>query len=617
LTGVPANATYTVLITTNPATVGAPPPAVALPNNWVTTGENRNGTIDGTPNSQQTIAVATSNISNVNFGIEQRPIAVGGTASPILNPGGTTGVPLPSNLFTGSTDSDGTVTKYRLTAFPSNATTLTITISGVSYTAATFPPAGITVSLLELNSIEIDPVDGAVTVEIPFVAIDNAGQESLNTSLARLPLKVISANPNLNSGFCSATPEMMFILDDSSSVDNAELQEQRNAVLATLDHFINNNIPARAAIVGFDGQKRTVIGYTDVTAANRSLFVNALNTNYGVTGSGTNWENGFQEALGVTPGTPDIVFFFTDGELNQGGSPNDEADNFRAVGAHIYGIAVQDPALTIDDFKGITDGNDTTEFTGNNAATADYVRSNSYADLAGKMTQLVQNICPPSPKTPKLLLVKRITAINEHTTNNPYENTVFFNQFVNGGTNNDDDNHPNWPAPNTYLVGAIDAGLVKPNDEVEYTIYFLNTDAASKNVKICDLVPDGQTFVPDAYNAAVPHPTEVGALPADTGIALGFSNTGLPTVPTFYLTNIQDTATGDRGRFYPAGDPNTPATCKKFDSSGNVTTTGVAANTSGAVVVEIVKGTDTIPASTGAGNPTDSYGFIRFRAKVN
>jgi uncharacterized repeat protein (TIGR01451 family) len=406
------NATYTVQITTDTATVGSAPPAVTLPNNWVSTGENLNGIADATADSKLSVRLTSSNVTTANFGIEQRPIAVGGTAAPILNPGGTIGVPVPSNLFTtGSTDSDGTVAKYRITAFPSNATALTITISGASYTAATFPPGGVIITLAELNSIEIDPVDGAVTVEIPFVAIDNAGQESLNTSLARLPFNIAAS-------------------------------------------------------------------------------------------------------------------------------------------------------------------------------------------------------------TPKLLLVKRITAINGNTTNNLNDGTVL-NQFVNGGTTTDDDNHLNWPtSDDTYLPGAINAGLVKPADEVEYTIYFLNTDAPSKNVKICDIVPDGQTFVSDAYNAAVPHPTEAGALPADTGIALGFSKTGLPTTPTFYLTNIQDTATGDRGRFYPAGDPNTPAMCKKFDSSGNVTTTGVAANTSGAVVVEIVKGTDTIPASTGAGNPTDSYGFIRFRAKV-
>ncbi|PSB03490.1 hypothetical protein C7B64_08365 [Merismopedia glauca CCAP 1448/3] len=221
--------------------------------------------------------------------------------------------------------------------------------------------------------------------------------------------------------------------------------------------------------------------------------------------------------------------------------------------------------------------------------------------------------------TPKLLLLKRITAINDNTTSNPNDNTLL-NQFVDGGTNSDDDNNPNWPTPvNTYLPGAINAGLVKPTDEVEYTIYFLNTNATSKNVKICDIVPDGQTFVEKAYNTAIPHPldTSNGALPADTGIALGFSSTALPTTPSVYLTNIKDTATGDRGQFYPAGDPNTPAMCKKFDSSGNVTATGATANTSGAVVVEIVKGSDTIPSATGSGTPSNSYGFIRFRAKVN
>lgn len=217
-------------------------------------------------------------------------------------------------------------------------------------------------------------------------------------------------------------------------------------------------------------------------------------------------------------------------------------------------------------------------------------------------------------KIPKLILLKRITAINGNTTRNPNDNTPL-NQFVDGsGT---DDNNPNWATPSTYLIGAIDGGLVNSQDEVEYTIYFLNTEADARNVKLCDTVPDNQTFVPTAYNSASPRPLDTESLGTDTGIALGFSSTSLPTSPTVYLTNLQDTATGDRGRFYPAGDLDTPATCKKFDTSGNVTATGVAANTNGAVVVDIVKGTDVIPPATGAGTPSNSYGFIRFRAKLN
>jgi uncharacterized repeat protein (TIGR01451 family) len=221
----------------------------------------------------------------------------------------------------------------------------------------------------------------------------------------------------------------------------------------------------------------------------------------------------------------------------------------------------------------------------------------------------VHAACPP----PNLLLVKRITAIDENRTTNPNDGTSL-NQFVDGGTGSDDDNDPNWPTPNTYLRGAINGGRIKPSEIVEYTIYFLNTDNSARSVTVCDVVPDDQTFIPTGYNTAVPRPLESGAAPSnDTGIALGFSSTGLPTEPTLYLTNTNDS---DRGRYYPPGDPLTPASCQRFDALGNLIASGAAANTNGAVVVNLVTGTTPLPPATAPGNPPDSYGFIRFRARV-
>jgi uncharacterized repeat protein (TIGR01451 family) len=43
----------------------------------------------------------------------------------------------------------------------------------------------------------VDPIDGAVAVGIPFVAIDNAGQDSTNTATASLPFTVVATTPNL------------------------------------------------------------------------------------------------------------------------------------------------------------------------------------------------------------------------------------------------------------------------------------------------------------------------------------------------------------------------------------------------------------------------------------
>jgi uncharacterized repeat protein (TIGR01451 family) len=73
---ITANATYTVQITTATATVGSAPPAIALPSNWVSTGENLNNVADSTVDSILTVPVTASNITTANFGIKQNPADV-------------------------------------------------------------------------------------------------------------------------------------------------------------------------------------------------------------------------------------------------------------------------------------------------------------------------------------------------------------------------------------------------------------------------------------------------------------------------------------------------------------------------------------------------------------
>lgn len=237
------------------------------------------------------------------------------------------------------------------------------------------------------------------------------------------------------------------------------------------------------------------------------------------------------------------------------------------------------------------------------------IKLTATATLSSSTSEFSGNVTVTGGK-PELLLVKRITAINGNSTQNPNDGTAL-NTFVNDPSTADDNSY--WPARSTYLKGAYDGGKVKPGDEVEYTIYFLNTGTAAKNVSLCDRIPDNMTFVPTGYNSASPHPKESGALPTDTGLGLALDGTTLPTNSTVYLTNVNDS---DRGYYYEPYNSNTPVSCKQLDVTGNVITSGAAANTNGAVVVDIVKGTSDLPAATAAGNPTNSYGFIRFKAKV-
>jgi len=197
---------------------------------------------------------------------------------------------------------------------------------------------------------------------------------------------------------------------------------------------------------------------------------------------------------------------------------------------------------------------------------------------------------------PKLLLVKRMTAVNG----------VDITGFVDDPSTTDD-NNPNWPTPATFLRGAINGVKVAPGDLLEYTIYFLSAGNTNvSNVVICDLVPPLTTFVNNAYDV-------VGG---GSGLGMAFANSVTAT-PTSYLTYLADS---DRGRFYPAGStPNLPAVtvCNKPNTATPMT---ISDNTDGLVVVDVVKVSDPLPNflpfATGAGTPTNSYGFVRFQVKV-
>jgi hypothetical protein len=199
-------------------------------------------------------------------------------------------------------------------------------------------------------------------------------------------------------------------------------------------------------------------------------------------------------------------------------------------------------------------------------------------------------------QTPNLLLVKRITAINGVSTN-PNDGTIL-NTFIDD-LNTTQDNNTNWPvASGSYLLGSINGGLVRSSNETEYTIYFLWAGAAdAKFVQLCDRIPVNQTFVSNAYNNIT---QATGGSPTDRGVAVSYAGSYLS------YTNVND---GDTAQYF-APQTILPAAC------------GTAANATGAVVINVGTGATnslggTMPRAIAPGNPTTSYGFIRFKAKVN
>jgi uncharacterized repeat protein (TIGR01451 family) len=196
----------------------------------------------------------------------------------------------------------------------------------------------------------------------------------------------------------------------------------------------------------------------------------------------------------------------------------------------------------------------------------------------GLLGKLISNDVFARVKTPpNILLVKRITALNKK---------------VLGTVVPDPNTHPNWPA--NYLTGAIDGGKVVPGDEIEYTIYFMNTgDNPAKNLRLCDLIMPNQIFKADPYTVGVGIQFKLGLDPA-----MNFTNAANPE---------------DRAQFIPAGNP----LLAKCGLPANST------NNDGLVVVDVTGNPGTgspdlisIPGAITPGNPPSSYGLIRFTTKV-
>jgi choice-of-anchor A domain-containing protein/uncharacterized repeat protein (TIGR01451 family) len=216
-----------------------------------------------------------------------------------------------------------------------------------------------------------------------------------------------------------------------------------------------------------------------------------------------------------------------------------------------------------------------------------------------------QNFGFDAASNPNVLLVKRITAVNNQTQNQGGDN---LEAYKDEATNPYDDNTisvttPNppttpadtdkWPALTTFLKGGTNGGFTRPGDELEYTIYFLSTgDTEAKNVLFCDRVPSNVSFIPTAFNSQ----------PAATGGIVGGDRGILAQINgvTGAFSNVQD---GDSAQYFSPGT--NPASVYPNINCGGT-------NDNGAIVFRL----GNLPPATAPGTPTASYGWVRFRGRV-
>ena len=299
-TGINAGSYNLILTTINGAT------SPSLPINWVNTGENH-GLVGNDGNTNGVLTILVSNYeSNANFGIEQLPNSIGGTAPSVLNPGGTESKIVPAETFESTDPDGGIVTSIRITGFPSNASS--ITINGMTYYSYNFPSIGVIVPViggLPTQEISVDPIDGAVTVSIPFVAIDNANKEDLTPGFALQPFETTAisgnvfndlgglvTNNNIDGSGTNVGGQMYVTILNENNVAIATTPVEADGtytftginggtyslVLSTSSFGVNSNVPSNwvntgenHGLVGNDGNSNGVLSVIvsgEVTQAN-------------------------------------------------------------------------------------------------------------------------------------------------------------------------------------------------------------------------------------------------------------------------------------------------------------------------------------------------------------
>jgi hypothetical protein len=522
------NGLYVILSSTSlAANTLVTPASQTLPAGWTATTPLIYPAFDIT--NADTAALVTS-YTLKDFGIELLPTAVGATATSQVNPVGINLFTVPATVFTSSTDLDpngtGGVKAYTITAFPSN--TVTLIVNGTSYTTANFPVGGVTFTPAQLNAgaVQVDPIDGESTVNIPFRAIDTADKLSTNTANGLLPF---------------------------------------TAAAVTISGTVYND------------KDKSAIGFTNIKP----------NTAAGVDDIGT-------DTLSGTNGTPIYATLYntaTNKVIATQLIPNTGIYSFSNVSAttnvNVLLSTAQGVVGSAAPAAGLPDGwVGTTLKDSGSFNTGNYGTNVAIGGFAEKDFGVIQKA--------KLVIVKRITKIGKTlatmSDTNPNDSTPL-NLTSSDSFNFNATKNPsvpnyvgNWPVG--YIVGAVDAGKVRPGDFIEYTIYFLNNQGAdAKNIRICDPIRGSQDYVPSSVSID--------------------------------LTNNPATAGNpvtDASRLSIFTNDNIPANC----NIGSATSTGAH---NGGVAIDITgttAATDrpvSIPGATAPGTP-NTYGMFRFRTQV-
>ncbi|RYY89611.1 MAG: HYR domain-containing protein, partial [Chitinophagaceae bacterium] len=288
-------ATYRLVLTTAPANNWASLPAPAA---WWNTGSgssNGNGPtvnpVAGPNSGQFNFGGPIANGQIIDFGIEARPVPTPLTVAPAQqNPGGTNTVAIAAALFSATDAADisgGEVRFLHILSFPTNTNTVFFAASATSlngvagaqnYTAANFPAGGVYVATNAAgnptSAISVDPVNGAVTIDFVYNAIDQADAESTTSGIARQPLTDLAISGTvyndangLTDALINGTP-----ISDASGQLYVNLVDAASNTVVASKSLANGTFSFSTA----DGLSATVTGYKLVLTSSAAGISAAL-----------------------------------------------------------------------------------------------------------------------------------------------------------------------------------------------------------------------------------------------------------------------------------------------------------------------------------------------------
>jgi hypothetical protein len=176
---------YKVYLSNSDIAIGSNALAVPLQSNtWANTAASTDTTLVpiGPDNAFIEFTLNTDLLSTLVLAVNQRPTADDKTFI-TLNPQTNVFYATPSNLFTGADASGGSLIFAHLLNYPANIDSMIV--DNITYVATNFPSGGILVMTNTqghpIIPIQVDPIDGDVTVQFKFLSIDNASIKGTDT----------------------------------------------------------------------------------------------------------------------------------------------------------------------------------------------------------------------------------------------------------------------------------------------------------------------------------------------------------------------------------------------------------------------------------------------------